>query len=123
MLIFIKLFLFCIFCILNVGVSNTKGVNISDGKSLLIEFIDAEGLLADWNRDHSDLEVKVHDKVVRVNGVSGDARCIADRFSADEHLEMTIQRNSQAMAPPWHHGTLAPRAPQNKMGEMPKRKS
>jgi len=69
------------------------GMDLSDGKCIGITSIDEEGLMADWNRDHSDLKVKMYDKVVKVNGACGNAQHLLDELSSDE-LEMTIRRRN-----------------------------
>lgn len=63
--------------------------------TLEIASIVGEGLIVDWNRDHSDLEVKVGDKVVQVNLVSGSSNEMLAAMQADDELEMTIRRQNQ----------------------------
>lgn len=65
-------------------------VDSSDGVSLLIANI-KEGLLADWNRNHSDTEVHVGDRIVRVNGAEGETGRIMAALKASD-LMMTIRR-------------------------------
>jgi hypothetical protein len=67
-------------------------VDLAGRTSILVESIHADGLLADWNRDHNDLEVKVYDKVVRINGVCGNAQNMVAEIGSAIDLEMTIQR-------------------------------
>lgn len=81
----------------NLGATVEKS---SDGKNLLINSIDTEGLLADWNHDNSIHSVRVHDRVIRVNGVGGDADSIIAEILRAHELDMVIRR--QSLAPSWH---------------------
>merc|ERR1712232_178420 len=80
--------------IINLTKSCGKKLGIRAGRHLHIESIDPHGLVADWNREHPDLEVKVGDKVGRANGVTGNPQKIAGQFSA-EAVEMTLERQIQ----------------------------
>ena len=64
----------------------------SDGDALQIEGVKQEGLVADWNRDNCNFEVKQNDRVVRVNSVSGDPASLKAEIGAAVELVIGIQR-------------------------------
>eukprot|EP00927_Polykrikos_kofoidii_P049287 TRINITY_DN43365_c0_g1_i1.p1 TRINITY_DN43365_c0_g1~~TRINITY_DN43365_c0_g1_i1.p1 ORF type:complete len:163 (+),score=36.08 TRINITY_DN43365_c0_g1_i1:44-532(+) len=72
-------------------------IDLSDGKTLLIESISEAGLIADWNKTIAQdrgkkYEVREQDRIVIVNGISGDSQALADICVQDDRLELTIRR-------------------------------
>merc|ERR1712125_237425 len=66
-------------------------VTAEDG--VRIEKIMSNCVLADWNRNNSDLPVKPNDKVVQVNGKVGGESVKAELATATE-LDITIERKA-----------------------------
>jgi len=75
------------------GRSLGLAVDHSDGRTLLIQELSADGLLAEWNTSCDPAE-QIHpgDRIVCVNGRSGDSRGLLEEMSS-ELLEFTLQRD------------------------------
>mmetsp|Transcript_80969 Transcript_80969/g.229243 ORF Transcript_80969/g.229243 Transcript_80969/m.229243 type:complete len:152 (-) Transcript_80969:360-815(-) len=56
--------------------------------------IKTDGLIAQWNRDHPDKEVKEGDDLMEVNGVRGDEKKICELLGKAKSLQIQVQRNS-----------------------------
>lgn len=67
-------------------------VNHDEGRELFIEKID-EGLVLDWNKEHPDRQVLIDDRIVEVNGVSGDVKLMLNECMQDALLELTLIRS------------------------------
>eukprot|EP00929_Paragymnodinium_shiwhaense_P123379 TRINITY_DN97183_c0_g1_i1.p1 TRINITY_DN97183_c0_g1~~TRINITY_DN97183_c0_g1_i1.p1 ORF type:complete len:162 (+),score=38.61 TRINITY_DN97183_c0_g1_i1:113-598(+) len=71
-------------------------IDLSDGVTLLIETVNT-GLISEWNdADGATLGKKVQsgDRIVAVNGKSGDAQILADRCVKDDVLDLTLRRGA-----------------------------
>lgn len=64
-------------------------VNHEEGKELFIESIE-EGLVNKWNKEHPEQQVLVEDRIIEVNGVSGDVKLLLNECMKDEVLEMKL---------------------------------
>lgn len=62
-------------------------------KSLLIEAIDAVGLVAVWNRANPSKQVQVEDRIIEVNGVRGEPQQLLDMCMESVMLEMKLVRD------------------------------
>merc|ERR1719324_207512 len=72
-------------------------VNHDDASSLFVEIVStvADTLVPIWNKVNSDLQVRVGDRVLEVNGVRGCAQMINECTSAEvKVLEMTLIRGA-----------------------------
>merc|ERR1712232_127951 len=56
-----------------------------------------DGLVSDWNREHQASQLRLNDRVVRVNGVGGTVKSIVAEISSARYLEMAIRRQGQAV--------------------------
>lgn len=65
-------------------------VDLTDGIALQIDKVN-DGLVADWNKEHPDRQVKPNDRVISVNGARGNALTMTDVCKHDDVLEMVIQ--------------------------------
>lgn len=75
---------------------NNVGCMVGEvARCLQIKSLQHEGLLAEWNRKNSKLEVKMYDEVVQVNGVVGTASELIAELQSADGLEMIIQRRNQ----------------------------
>lgn len=70
-------------------------VDNSDGKTLLVESITAEGLVARWNASQASCPLLPGDRILRVNGVEGDAAALLRQMSS-QTLEVVLQRCTNA---------------------------
>lgn len=61
----------------------------SDGRSLLVSWIDEGGLLGNWNNYHSTCPVRDGDVIVSVNGVNNDSEAMRQQLG-QSHIRMTI---------------------------------
>ena len=68
-----------------------------DGKTLLIEKVNA-GMVNSWNQEHPEQPVKPGDRIIAVNGASGDAMKVAGECKAASVLELTLRREIAARA-------------------------
>mmetsp|Transcript_142615 Transcript_142615/g.443575 ORF Transcript_142615/g.443575 Transcript_142615/m.443575 type:complete len:139 (+) Transcript_142615:104-520(+) len=68
-------------------------VDLSDGIVLLIDKVN-DGLVNEWNKLNPEKEVRKDDRVVSVNGTSGNAHELADVCKRDEVLQMVIERDT-----------------------------
>lgn len=73
------------------GVRLGLKIDLTDKQSLLIEGVE-DGLLKDWNEAHPDMEVRAKDRIVRVNGISGNAIKLCDVLKTDNSLVMEVSR-------------------------------
>lgn len=51
-----------------------------------------EGVIDRWNKSNPDLEVRIEDRIVVVNGVSGDPNDMIETMQQNQRLEMTLIR-------------------------------
>merc|ERR1712232_1522028 len=74
--------------------NSTLGLDIIqlEGKYLKIEKVN-EGLVQDWNDEKSDIDVKVNDYIIAVNGVSGACEDMLTETRGSKTLELTINRS------------------------------
>lgn len=78
------------------------GLGLSENASgLFIKAVLADGLVADWNRKNEGLEVKTHDRLLKVNGVCinslHDYDQAAQSAAQVDGLELTIQRRCHSI--------------------------
>eukprot|EP00928_Gymnodinium_smaydae_P074595 TRINITY_DN57629_c0_g1_i1.p2 TRINITY_DN57629_c0_g1~~TRINITY_DN57629_c0_g1_i1.p2 ORF type:complete len:160 (+),score=47.13 TRINITY_DN57629_c0_g1_i1:80-559(+) len=71
-------------------------VDLQDEKTLLIDGI-GKGLVSEYNekalaQDANAYIVKTGDRIIEVNGVSGDSELLANRCTQDVELRVTIRR-------------------------------
>uniref|UniRef100_A0A7S0FLH5 PDZ domain-containing protein n=1 Tax=Pyrodinium bahamense TaxID=73915 RepID=A0A7S0FLH5_9DINO len=69
-------------------------VDLSDGVVLLIDKVN-DGLVSEWNKNHPEKEVRKDDRVISVNGHSGNAQELAEICKKDEVLNMVIERDME----------------------------
>jgi len=62
------------------------------GNQLFIEAIDAEGLVAAWNKNNPDRQVHLDDRIVEVNGVRGETELLLHECMRDNVLEIMLIR-------------------------------
>lgn len=62
----------------------------ADGRSLLITWIDENGLLGNWNAYNADSGVREGDAIVNVNGVFGDSEAMRMQLQGDA-ARMVVQ--------------------------------
>mmetsp|Transcript_28605 Transcript_28605/g.52027 ORF Transcript_28605/g.52027 Transcript_28605/m.52027 type:complete len:169 (+) Transcript_28605:70-576(+) len=68
-------------------------VDHQDGATLLIEHIN-DGLVANWNKDYPDKEVKIGDRIVSVNGREGEVLHLVGECQRDIELVMELRRGT-----------------------------
>jgi hypothetical protein len=75
--------------------ATTLGVNVdvSAGRYLIIDSVDGTGMIGAWNAAHPEEEIKAGDKIVDVNGLSGNAGQLALVCANNEVLDILILRN------------------------------
>merc|ERR1711924_550467 len=69
-------------------------VDIANGTCLVVEKVDG-GAAEAWNESNKsrpDLQIQLGDKVMSINGTSGDATALTQVCKRDNVLEMKIQR-------------------------------
>eukprot|EP00929_Paragymnodinium_shiwhaense_P010679 TRINITY_DN11553_c0_g1_i1.p1 TRINITY_DN11553_c0_g1~~TRINITY_DN11553_c0_g1_i1.p1 ORF type:complete len:1232 (-),score=375.72 TRINITY_DN11553_c0_g1_i1:54-3749(-) len=80
------------------------GINIEgrDGISLYISHI-SDGLVENWNAANPDRQMMVGDRVVEVNGLTGDAQVLSNELRRSEVLTMRVRRkaNITTLPPGW----------------------
>mmetsp|Transcript_85373 Transcript_85373/g.164371 ORF Transcript_85373/g.164371 Transcript_85373/m.164371 type:complete len:119 (-) Transcript_85373:20-376(-) len=64
-------------------------VDLNEGSYLWVDKI-REGLVHSWNQEYPDMEVKVNDYVMAVNGIRGNAHHMAEACKNSDKLEMLI---------------------------------
>mmetsp|Transcript_25921 Transcript_25921/g.41638 ORF Transcript_25921/g.41638 Transcript_25921/m.41638 type:complete len:176 (-) Transcript_25921:64-591(-) len=69
-------------------------VDIANSVCMVVDKVNG-GLLAEWNQKNPDLEVKPGDRVMTVNGQSGDAVELTQVCKQDDVLEMKIVREKR----------------------------
>mmetsp|Transcript_23488 Transcript_23488/g.67282 ORF Transcript_23488/g.67282 Transcript_23488/m.67282 type:complete len:158 (+) Transcript_23488:50-523(+) len=68
-------------------------VNHADRRTLMVVGInDAEGLVMLWNRQHPESAIKVGDRIISVNGVSGDAAKMIEVCTTALFLDCAVLR-------------------------------
>mmetsp|Transcript_54498 Transcript_54498/g.127321 ORF Transcript_54498/g.127321 Transcript_54498/m.127321 type:complete len:170 (-) Transcript_54498:91-600(-) len=80
---------------LDKATGHTLGVDVdlADGQTMLVDKLDAVGLIADWNRRNPDLEVRINHRIVEVNGVRGDAQAMTVKAKNDTILRIVLRRD------------------------------
>ncbi|CAJ1359112.1 unnamed protein product [Effrenium voratum] len=80
--------------------SNRLGVDAdwSDGKTLYIKAILA-GAVSDWNKENPTLAVQPGDRVISVNGVSGDAQAMVREIKDRSLLQLLFQKGGEKDKP------------------------
>lgn len=68
-------------------------VPTADGRALLINWLDLNGLLGMWNRNHPDKAIREGDIILAVNGVADDVEAMRVQLQLDA-IRMVIQRGS-----------------------------
>mmetsp|Transcript_57438 Transcript_57438/g.136546 ORF Transcript_57438/g.136546 Transcript_57438/m.136546 type:complete len:134 (-) Transcript_57438:258-659(-) len=63
-----------------------------DGVTLLVERINTPGLLENWNTNNESSKVVPGDRIVEVNGKSGDVFAIIEELKKQEPLSVKIMR-------------------------------
>mmetsp|Transcript_107860 Transcript_107860/g.287161 ORF Transcript_107860/g.287161 Transcript_107860/m.287161 type:complete len:137 (-) Transcript_107860:282-692(-) len=69
-------------------------VDLSDGVCLIVDKIN-DGLVGEWNRSNPSNEIRKGDRVVSVNGVSGNAQELAEACKRDDILQLVIERGNE----------------------------
>jgi len=67
------------------------GINHGDGKTLVILEV-KEGLVKQWNFTHPDQVVMQDDRIIEVNGITGDAAAMLEACKEDK-LTLKIQKS------------------------------
>jgi len=67
------------------------GINQGDGKTLVILDV-MQGLVKQWNFTHPDQEVMPEDRIIEVNGITGDAAAMLEACKEDK-LTLKIQKS------------------------------
>lgn len=62
------------------------------GNTLLVRKVGDDGIVAEWNRHHSGLEIRVGDRVLEVNGFRGPGSQLNDKVKAKGSLIMAMSR-------------------------------
>uniref|UniRef100_A0A7S1EWV9 PDZ domain-containing protein n=1 Tax=Noctiluca scintillans TaxID=2966 RepID=A0A7S1EWV9_NOCSC len=68
-------------------------VDLADERTMLVEKMAPAGLLHDWNRANPDKEVNIGDRIIDVNGTSGNARAMTSVCKAEVVLVMTVRKS------------------------------
>mmetsp|Transcript_69027 Transcript_69027/g.128935 ORF Transcript_69027/g.128935 Transcript_69027/m.128935 type:complete len:168 (+) Transcript_69027:81-584(+) len=68
-------------------------VDHQDGVTLLIEHIN-DGLVANWNKDYPEKEVKIGDRIHAVNGQKGEVLQLVAECQKDIELVMELRRGA-----------------------------
>lgn len=66
-------------------------IEMSKGTTLLVSGVQGGSVLA-WNDSHVGSEVKRGDRIVEVNGISGDARQLIEALNASHELSIRLRR-------------------------------
>merc|ERR1712194_200866 len=74
-------------------------VPAADGRSLLISWIDQNGLLGLWNTEHQTMPIREGDNVLSVNGVTQDVEAMRVQLQAST-VRMAIRMNSASQNSP-----------------------
>ncbi|CAE8608328.1 unnamed protein product [Polarella glacialis] len=77
------------------GTSLGLDVNYADGQTLLVRSVDG-GLFAAWNSSRPAMRVGPGDRIIAVNGRSGDAAALMDECRQRHRLCLTLQRPPEA---------------------------
>jgi len=96
--------------------SKGLGVQVHKGnlQYLLVEAIgeDAACLVPSWNNAHKDRQVRVGDKILEVNGISGMSKMLSECKNQEvKVLEMTVKRETVPELPGNAAGSAEPAAP------------
>mmetsp|Transcript_108968 Transcript_108968/g.305002 ORF Transcript_108968/g.305002 Transcript_108968/m.305002 type:complete len:133 (-) Transcript_108968:142-540(-) len=67
-------------------------VDLTDQTTLQIEEVHDNGLVVSWNKAHPDMELRIGDRVVCVNGTSGSASALVDASKKNAELQMVVRR-------------------------------
>merc|ERR1712137_6936 len=70
-----------------------------DGKSLVISWIDDQGIFAKWNREHPNDAVAEGDRIAAVNGASDEIQVMRNQFQQNT-VRMLIHRRRSASCTP-----------------------
>jgi len=73
-------------------------VDHADGETLFVERLAPGGLLERWNLAHPESAVEVGDRIVSVNGKSGDSVALINALGRSEELELVLRRPSSRFA-------------------------
>mmetsp|Transcript_58111 Transcript_58111/g.138253 ORF Transcript_58111/g.138253 Transcript_58111/m.138253 type:complete len:510 (-) Transcript_58111:18-1547(-) len=84
-----------------------------DGRTLLVKGVQPAGLIAGWNEGaHDASRVQSGDRIIQVNGISGDALAMIAACKAETNLHMVLSRpEPQSSAASRHCGPAAESAP------------
>mmetsp|Transcript_8666 Transcript_8666/g.15604 ORF Transcript_8666/g.15604 Transcript_8666/m.15604 type:complete len:159 (+) Transcript_8666:117-593(+) len=66
-------------------------VDLSEGCVMLVETVSG-GLIGDWNKSHSDKQVRPGDKIIAVNGHRGSVNDMLQACKDDDELHMIVLR-------------------------------
>lgn len=75
-------------------------VDHSDGRTLEVQVVAHGGAFASWNELHLHQQVCSGDRIVAVNGCSGNAAALVEELSTQEVLQVTLEREVPAKPPP-----------------------
>merc|ERR1719401_1748352 len=81
----------------------TVSFDTSNGTYLEIDTIDG-GIMTLWNKVHPDKEVKAGDKILSINGHSGNANELAEALKSDTILDLVVQVHEPEKAKTAHNG-------------------
>eukprot|EP00435_Cladocopium_sp_Y103_P066363 s385_g28.t1 len=75
--------------------SSTLGIDVDllEGNAMLVQAVQETGVLSEWNRRNPSHAVQKHDRIVKVNGVEGNADLMAKKCREDSDLQLTICRS------------------------------
>mmetsp|Transcript_14560 Transcript_14560/g.30520 ORF Transcript_14560/g.30520 Transcript_14560/m.30520 type:complete len:253 (+) Transcript_14560:83-841(+) len=72
-------------------------LDVKDGITAVVTVV-WPGPVQSWNLAHGDLEVRPNDRILSVNGASGDVQLLLDRLREDAELEMLLRRPTEFRA-------------------------
>lgn len=69
-------------------------VDLTNGTTLVVESVNG-GLIADWNKNNKNDQIRVGDQIISVNGASGDAQELVDICKGENVLLMVIKKRDE----------------------------
>lgn len=69
-------------------------VDLTNGSTLVVESVNG-GLIAEWNRNNKNDQIRVGDQIISVNGASGDAQELVDICKGENILLMVIKKRDE----------------------------
>ncbi|CAJ1357936.1 unnamed protein product, partial [Effrenium voratum] len=69
-------------------------VDWADGKTLLIKNVKAEGAVPSWNKANDAREIRAGDRVLSINGTSGDPKAMLGVCKKEKKLALLVRSGS-----------------------------